>query len=317
MYLGDNMIETVVTNKLSVDETLVIRKNRLEPVNMTGNEKRICIITGTHGDELEGQYVCYEIIRRIKRNMPCLAGIVDVYPALNPLGIDAVSRGIPMFDLDMNRIFPGGETGAMAEHVAAKIITDLSGADMCIDIHSSDIFLREIPQVRIAPEYCAKLMPYAKLLNTDFIWIGNSTAVRVSSLSHALNSIDTPTLVIEMGVGMRISQDFCNQIIDGIFKLMSELGIWTGETVAVSNPIVSTDGEVALVHAEKSGVFIPAIRHWIDIRSGDHIGDIVNPLSGEVEEEIISKVSGMVFTLREYPVVSYGCLLARILGGAL
>ena len=85
------------------------------PEKLTGNEKRICIVTGTHGDELEGQYVCYELNRIIKNNMNKLKGIVDIYPALNPLGIDSIQRGIPMFDLDMNRIFPGNENGAMAD----------------------------------------------------------------------------------------------------------------------------------------------------------------------------------------------------------
>lgn len=33
---------------------------------MTGKEKRISIVTGTHGDELDGQYICYEIIKKIQ-----------------------------------------------------------------------------------------------------------------------------------------------------------------------------------------------------------------------------------------------------------
>ena len=53
------MVETVVSSALPVDELLSIRKNRLEPDHQSGREKRICIVTGTHGDELEGQYVCY------------------------------------------------------------------------------------------------------------------------------------------------------------------------------------------------------------------------------------------------------------------
>lgn len=60
------MIETVVSVELPVDEHLVVKKNRLQPDCLTGKEKRICIITGTHGDELEGQYVCYELIKRIE-----------------------------------------------------------------------------------------------------------------------------------------------------------------------------------------------------------------------------------------------------------
>ena len=124
------------------------------------NMKRICIVTGIHGDELEGQYVCYELMRKINEKIENLHGIVDIYPTLNPLGIDSVHRGMPTFDLDMNRIFPGSENGAMAEYMAAKVIDDIKGADMCIDLHASNIFLKEAPQVRISEETKEKLLPF-------------------------------------------------------------------------------------------------------------------------------------------------------------
>lgn len=310
------MIETVVSVGLAVDEKLIINKNRLTPINLTGNEKRICIITGIHGDELEGQYVCYELIRQIKENMQFLNGIVDIYPALNPLGIDSVHRGMPTFDLDMNRIFPGSENGAMAEHIAAKIVEDIDGADICVDVHSSNIFLREIPQVRISENVAESLLPYAKLLNTDFIWVQPITTIIKSTLAHNLNKMNIPTLVVEMGVGMRITKEYCKQIVMGIFNLMKELNIWTGKVEDMSNPIISTDREVTFIHADSSGIFIPSVEHWKGIKAGEHMGDILNPLTGEIEEKIFAPCDGMIFTLREYPVVYSGSLIARILGGA-
>ena len=45
------MTETVVAMKLPVDESLRIRKNRVMPAHPTGEEKRIAVVTGTHGDE--------------------------------------------------------------------------------------------------------------------------------------------------------------------------------------------------------------------------------------------------------------------------
>ena len=120
----DATIKTVTEVGLAVDEKLRILKHVIEPEYKTGKEKRICVVTGTHGDELEGQYVCYELNRILKEQKEHLKGIVEIYPALNPLGVDSISRGIPMFDLDMNRIFPGSEEGSVAEHVAAKIVED-------------------------------------------------------------------------------------------------------------------------------------------------------------------------------------------------
>lgn len=309
------MLETVASCSLTVEETVAIKKNRLAPKDADGDMKRMAIVTGVHGDELEGQYVCYELIRRITRGQADLAGIVDVYPTLNPLGVDAVTRQIPMYDLDMNRIFPGGEGGTPWEHMAKQVIEDIAGADICIDIHSSDIFLREIPQVRLSPDFAPKLMPYAKLLNTDFIWVGNNSSARPSSLSYTLNSMGTPCLVVEMGAGMSITKQMGDQLLDGIFALMAKMEMWTGVVSGVSNPMVSTDGEVSIIHCNKSGIFMPAIDQWAGIVKGDHIGDVLNVFTGEIEEEIFSPVSGTVFTFREYPVVEGGSLIARILGG--
>ena len=308
------MIETVVSVGLPIDEKLMIQKNRLIPQKgLSGGENRISIVTGTHGDELEGQYVCYELQRRIRENIGCLTGIVDVYPAINPLGIDSITRGIPGFDLDMNRIFPGSEDGSMPEYIASGIIEDLRGSAAVIDIHASNIFLEEIPQVRINELSRDTLVPLAKLLNTDYIWVHSSATVLESTLAYSLNSIGTPTLVVELGVGMRITKKFGDQLTDGIFALMKELGIWSGEVVTPKEPIISEDGEVSFINAGKSGVFVPCVEHWKNVRKGGHIGDILNPLTGEINERISSPTDGIVFTLREYPIVNEGSLIARIL----
>ena len=67
------------------------------------------------------------------------------------------------------------------------------------------------------------------------------------------------------------------------------------------------------VPAEAGGVFIPSVPHWSDVKAGEKIGDVVNPLSGDILWEARSPVTGRIFTLREYPVVNPGSLLARIL----
>lgn len=254
------MIETVASVGLPIDEKLMIQKNRLVPEGgLKGGEKRISIVTGTHGDELEGQYVCYELQRRIKENIGCLTGIADVYPAINPLGIDSITRGIPGFDLDMNRIFPGSQDGSMPEYIASKIIGDLSGSAAVIDIHASNIFLEEIPQVRINELSRDVLVPLAKLLNIDYIWVHSSATVLESTLAYSLNVIGTPTLVVEMGVCMRITKNFGDRLVDGIFALMKKLGIWSGDVITPKEPIISEDRLVEAVYMP-SKRFIRAVQ---------------------------------------------------------
>ena len=264
------MIKTVVSVGLPVLETMHIKKNRLEPVGQKDAIKRICIVTGIHGDELEGQYICYQLIKKINENISNLKGIVDVYPCVNPLGMESITRRIPTFDLDMNRSFPGDLDGDMSEYVAAKLVEDIAGSDFCVDLHASNIFLREIPQVRINQEHEESLLPYSKLMNTDFVWVYSSPTVQEASIYHSLNLIGVPTLAVEMGVGMRITKEFGDQILDGIFCLMKELGIWDGEVITPKTPVISTNKDkVTLIHAEASGVFLPCVEHLMDIKVGD------------------------------------------------
>ena len=309
------MVEIIASLGLAVDENLIIEKNRLVPEKMNGKEKRICIVTGLHGDELEGQYVCYKLIKIIQENIQYLNGIVDIYPSLNPLGIDTIHRGMPTFDLDMNRIFPGTENGAMAEHVASKIMEDIDGADICIDLHASNIFLREVPQVRVSENMKDRLVPYAKLLNMDFIWVQPEATVLESTLTYNLNNRNIPALLVEMGVGMRITKGYGDQLVDGIFNLMRKLNIWNGKVAEIREPIISAEKEVNFINANISGIFMPCVKHLSEIRKGEELGEILNSLTGEIDEKVVSPCDGVIFTLREYPVVYEGSLIARILGG--
>ena len=142
------MIETIASVELPIDETLFIRKNRIEGEK---GGKRISIVTGIHGDELEGQYVAFLLSQKIQNNMECLKWIVDIYPAMNPLGI------------------------------------------------------------------------------------------------------------------------------------------WKGETKEPRKAIISEGADdVAYLNASRSGVFVPCVKHWEELNKGEVIGQIIDPLKGEVVDEIIS-----------------------------
>ena len=305
------MIEEVFSMRLPIDERLIIRKNVLSGGEGKG---RVCIVTGTHGDELEGQMVCYQLARLLEGHKDKIDGTVEIYPALNPLGIDVGQRGIPNFDLDMNRIFPGIPTGTMAERAAYAIVEDLKGADLVIDVHSSNLYLRETPQVRINVLDEERLLPLAEWLNMDFVWIHDAATVLEATLAHSLNSTGTPCLVVEMGVGLRINHKMCSRLVEGILRLMKHLGVWLGETgsLPLRESIVCKGDKVTFLNAETSGVFLTDLKCGVEVAPGELIGEIVSPLTGEVLSSVVAPCSGYLFTIRAYPIVYEGSLMARI-----
>ncbi len=169
-------------------------------------------------------------------------------------------------------------------------------------------------QIRINELHEETLVPLAEEANVDFIWVHGASTVLESTFAYSLNSIKTPVLVVEMGVGMRITRAYGDQLVDGIFRLMHKLGIWKGEAPKVRKPIISRDpDDVCYLNASVGGVFIPEARHWVELKKGDIIGKIVDPLCGRVLDEVTAPIDGILFTIRDYPIVDEGSLMGRLL----
>lgn len=309
-------ITEIFSSQLPVGEKLSIKKSTFKPSSYQEGLKRISIVSGIHGDELEGQYVIYLLAEWLNKNPHAISGIIDLYPAVNALGIDSITRGFPLYEVDLNRVFPGSEQDFLPGQLVYALAQDVKGSDIAIDIHSSNIFLREIPQIRINKEFSDATLPHAKALNCDFIWIHDAVTVLEATFSHTMNNLGTKTLVVEMGVGMRLTKEYGIQLLNGILNLMKKEGIIiTDEEFEAREPFSSEVGDVFYLNAPKSGLFVPELDHCEIIKKDDKIGSIVNPIDGSVLAEIISPSSGILFTLREYPVVYEGSLLARIFGG--
>jgi predicted deacylase len=305
------MIKTIVSTELPIDEQFRIRKNVIQHGRKNG--LRFCVVTGTHGDELEGQMVCYDLAHVVTEHIDALDGTIEIYPALNPLGIDTIQRGIPNFDLDMNRIFPGDPNGTMAEQTAHAIVEDIKGADMVIDIHSSNLYLRETPQVRINVQDAERLSPFAEQLGLDFVWVHDAATVLEATLAHSLNVTGSPCLVVEMGVGQRINHKMCRRLVAGILHLMQTMGMWhLAEDTELPTPIICKGDHVTFLNAETSGVFITELKCGINVKKGQVIGQIVDPLRGLILSTVTTPVDGYLFTIRAYPIVYEGSLMARI-----
>ena len=310
------LTETFFTIDMPYRERMEIRRT----VFSGGDGPRVAVVAGVHGDELEGLYVCHLLaawLEKLQRETPAaLLGKVELYPAVNTLGLDTLTRGLPVFDTDLNRAFPGSAEGPLPKRLADALMKTLVGAALVVDIHASNIYLREIPQVRINQEFETLLVPIARHLNLDLIWLHSAATVLETTVAHSLNSNDTPCLVVEMGVGMRITPDYCHQLVAGLLTTWKEMGVLAPHVTVpevTHTPLIADDSNVHFLNAQTSGLFVATASHWTDVRRGELLGTIVSPFSGDTLSEVRSPVDGILFTLREYPLVYEGSLMARVM----
>jgi predicted deacylase len=308
--------ETVLSLQMPFLATLDIRRT----VFRGGDGPKVAVLSGIHGDELEGLYLCHRLAAwldsLLASDPSALRGTVELYPALNSMGLDTLTRGLPVFDTDLNRNFPGRADGGVPSRLAAAVTEAVDGAALVVDVHASNVFLREIPQVRIAREFGDALVPLARRMNVDIIWLHGAVTVLESTVAHSLNARGVRCLVVEMGVGMRITPTFCEQLLVGILNLWRDLGLFPADYPLPSPdraPMIADDKNVHYLNAEVSGMFVPCAAHWTAVRAGQTLGSIVSPHHGRVLSEVRSPVDGVLFTLRDYPLVYEGSLMARVM----
>ena len=57
---------------------------------------------------------------------------------------------------------------------------------------------------------------------------------------------------------------------------------------------------------------MPSSSIWAEIDEGETLGQVVDPVTGISQEEIVSPVAGRILAVRERPVVFPGTMVARV-----
>lgn len=282
---------------------------------------RVAVVSGVHGDELEGLYVCHLLAEWLeaaeRQELGALSGRIELYPALNPLGVETGNREVPLYAADLNRSFPGHRHGLLPQRLADAVLKALQGCSLVIDIHAGTSGLRETPQVRLNNRYRERLMPLAEALGVDVIWCLEAHKVLDASLSHSLNSTGVPCLVVEMGAGKTLTPVYAKRVTNGILRACQRLQVVAGSApLPTSNEVarVIDDSNLCVVRAEGAGLFVPFLEAGQPVALGDVIGTIVSAYEGNTKATVRASVDGYLFSLREYPLVYEGTLLARIAG---
>jgi predicted deacylase len=212
--------ETILRLELPYRDTLDLQRTVFDG----GKGPTVAVISGIHGDEIEGLYVCHRLAQWLTENGLFLNGRVELYPAANPMGLVTIQRAVPVYESDLNRNFPGHSDGLVPQRMANALFEATRKSALVVDIHASNIFLREIPQVRISETFSNRLIPIARGMNLDLIWVHGSMTVMEATVSHSLNEVGTSCLVVEMGVGMRFTPSFTEQMVTGLLRAWMSLG---------------------------------------------------------------------------------------------
>ncbi len=299
--------------ELPFGQQLQLVNHRFEP-RFRSSEAEATILSGLHGDEFDGGYVCHLLSQFLLR-LPAgwkLQGTVNILPNANPLASSLGERFVPVMGSDLNRNFPGDPAGSESERLAAAILQVARHSVACVDIHSSNSFLDELPQVRVVQE--VRALAWANSLGLDVVWSHSVHNWIAGTVAQSLFELGIPAMVVEIGTGNRINRAASERVFRGLLQLLLKLNILTGGTLSPPvRTLQANELNVVYINAETSGLFVARTNLVLGerLRRGSRIGQVIETLSGQ-ETEVSTPLDGQLFTLRVHPVVYAGSLVARL-----
>ena len=267
---------------------------------------RLFVSAAIHGDELNGT----EIIRRLMKQsaLKQLRGTLIAVPIINVYGLLHLSRYLPD-RRDLNRSFPGSETGSLAARVAHLFMQEIvARCTHGIDLHTAAIHRNNLPQIRAnlddeATATLAKAFGVPVLLNAT---------LRDGSLREAAAELGIPMLLYEAGEALRFNEVAIRAGLQGIVNVMRIMGMLPAvksRRRAYTEPFVARSS--TWVRASRSGLFRKTASLGSRVKKGDVIGLIDSPFSGR-ETEVNAVANGIIIGCAELPLVNEGEALFHI-----
>ncbi|GAB4173116.1 MAG: M14 family metallopeptidase [Wenzhouxiangellaceae bacterium] len=258
-----------------------------------------------HGDELNG----VEIIRRLLRirALKQLRGTLLAVPIVNLHGFIEKTRYLPD-RRDLNRSFPGSESGSLASRIAHLFMREIvSKATHGIDLHTGAIHRGNLPQIRanLDDEQTREL---ALSFGAPIIL---NAAIRPGTLRAAATG-QVPVLVYEAGEALRLDEIAIRGGVRGIVRVMRKLGMLPASRARKNLPEPVIARSSSWVRAPGSGILRSLVRYGQRVVQNETLMGVISDPYGEHETEIRAPYSGVVIGQLHLPLVNEGDALYHV-----
>lgn len=271
------------------------------------------ISAAIHGDELNG----VEIIRRVLRAVQPgnISGTLLCVPVVNAFGFIGRSRYLPD-RRDLNRSFPGSAQGSLAGRLAHLFLKEVvSRSQLGIDLHTAAIHRINLPQIRCQFSSSPRLRQLGVAFGAEVVL---DSPERAGSLRRTAREAGVDVLVYEGGEGLRFDEFAITAGVDGIARVMLEVGMLElpenverpgAESNLKRSPLLANASK--WVRAPEGGVLRSAKRIGEAVSQGDVIGHVSNPYD-DSSVEVRSPRRGIIIGRTTLPIVNMGDALFHI-----
>lgn len=291
-----------------------------------GNERgaRTCAIVGsTRGNEAQQAYICARLVARLRGLEQSGALVAEksvlVIPCMNPYSMNILKRFWPANGYDINRAFPGDETGSTTQRIAAGVMrvarTYTYGIQLC-SFHQPGDFL---PHVRVTYEgpISDESLDLASGFGLPYVLRRDPTQLDVTTLNYAWQKAGTHAFSVYSRATDRLDERSACEVEEAVLRFLVArhvLELSAGELSAPQHaPRMLRDEELVNVRTEAAAGFLVA-----RVQAGDHVvegqelAEVRDAFDTHVLKSLQSPVAGRIFFMRKEPLVQQHMVVFRI-----
>ncbi|WFB37416.1 succinylglutamate desuccinylase/aspartoacylase family protein [Kiritimatiellota bacterium B12222] len=257
----------------------------------------VFISSAVHGDEINGTGTIRELINH--PGFKLKKGTLILLPVVNIIGFERHSRYMPD-RRDLNRSFPGSETGSLTSRLANLVYTEIiSRCDYGIDLHTAAVRRTNFPNVRADMDNpgCRKL---AMAFGCEIIVDQSGPD---GSFRKCATKAGCPTIILEAGEVWKVEPTYLETALRGITNCLSMLGMTNKAPEPCPEPKVITTTQ--WVRAGAGGFLQFHVSPGEFVTKGQLLATNAG-LLGLEQESMYAPYSGVIIGMSTMPAVSPG-----------
>ena len=248
-----------------------------------GSGPTALLVSGTHGDEYEGQVALCNLVKSL--DPAHMSGRVIILPAANFPAALAGRRTSPIDEGNLNRLFPGDADGTITQQIAYHIEHELLPmADLVCDLHSGGSSLMYVPSALFGTwrrdGSTAAGVAALKAFGSPIAYVAEESQGGARTLSGGAARHKVIAIGTEAGGSGHVTRAALCMVERGVNNVLVHLGILPASArIAPDEPtrMLEVGGADYFVYAPENGLFEPLVELGDMVRAGQPAARIHTP----------------------------------------
>lgn len=263
-------------------------------------DKTVAIVGSMRGNEYQQLYICSLLSKALSGLEEC-GDIVPgreilIIPSLNYSAHNLMHKYWLSDDSDINRQFPGNPEGTATSRIAYAMMNILKEYTYGVQFPSFYMDGEFIPHIRITKtETSDSSLNIANLFGLPFIMVGEVRSHDPSTLNYNWQLAGTNAFSIYSGGTERIDEQYADLAVSSVLRFLSRMGVIKYNSLGGYISTVIYEEKMYNIKADEAGFIRLIARINSEVRRGDVIADIIDPMDGHTKTRIRAPYDGILF----------------------